>query len=528
MKTTRHNKYISPGISFLLGAVIYLFFAFVYPYHLYFQEQNQMFLFTLDYLQESISNPGGLCGYISSFLIQFYMHAWLGAAIISLLLVLSQRLVLKIFCLLDIPKLFDILTLIPSLLYWRLLCDENYQLTPLITLLFVLTAAIIYLSMPAKTIRIVYFITALILLYVIVGDIYWTFGLSILLFESMHFPPFSKSRLIVSLHSKLNVKEKRPIRLLLIVCTACLGSWLIYASTDEREEVEMKYDYYLRYGLWNRIIKQSQETLPKTPVEMAITNLSLAQTGRIGDWLFHYPENNPEMLFPPLSKDFSFAFATADIYYHLGMVNIAQRLTFESMESIPGARKSCRAIKRLAETNLINDQIVVARKYLKLLQHTVFYRLAATNELEDTYKIKSAYRPEWKEIQTVRPVTDFIFSGNDKTVILQSLVKDHPENRIACEYLVAYSLLTNDLDTFAKSLPLLKRWHSKRIPLHYQEALLLMEHLNGSARNSKPLPVDREIKNRFDQFMDIYRKTPDKESLKEFSGTYWYYYSLHK
>ena len=38
-------------ILYMLGAVAYFaFFQFCYPYHLYYQEQNQLFLASWDYL----------------------------------------------------------------------------------------------------------------------------------------------------------------------------------------------------------------------------------------------------------------------------------------------------------------------------------------------------------------------------------------------------------------------------------------------------------------------------------------------
>ena len=54
---------------------------------------------------------------------------------------------------------------------------------------------------------------------------------------------------------------------------------------------------------------------------------------------------------------------------------------FEAMEAIPDYKKSGRAYMRLAETNLINGQYAVAAKYLRALQHTLFYKKWATNAM---------------------------------------------------------------------------------------------------------------------------------------------------
>ena len=62
---------------------------------------------------------------------------------------------------------------------------------------------------------------------------------------------------------------------------------------------------------------------------------------------------------------------TGEVYWQIGLVNTAQRFAFETMEAIPNYAKSCRAVKRLAETNLVNGEYAVARKYIPLLDRDI-------------------------------------------------------------------------------------------------------------------------------------------------------------
>ena len=94
----------------------------------------------------------------------------------------------------------------------------------------------------------------------------------------------------------------------------------------------------------------------------------------MGDRMFEFYQNGTEGLLPEFQRDFTSPLPTSEAYYHLGMVNTAQRFTFEAMEAIPNFNKSGRCFKRLAETNLINGQYEVAAKYLRLLRKTIFYR----------------------------------------------------------------------------------------------------------------------------------------------------------
>ena len=71
------------GFSVILWLSVFLFWGRFYPSHLSYQEQLQLFLFDTDYLIEHLIIPGGLAEYISEFLVQFYYHRWIGAAILA-------------------------------------------------------------------------------------------------------------------------------------------------------------------------------------------------------------------------------------------------------------------------------------------------------------------------------------------------------------------------------------------------------------------------------------------------------------
>lgn len=577
------DRLLSLGISILLGGSAFLFYLLLYPCHLYFQEQNQMFLFTTDYWMDKLSRPGGFCEYLSCFFIQFYIHSWMGAAIQALLLVALQRLVLVLLHKFNIQQSFDVISAIPSLLYWMLLCNDNYILTALIAQLMVLIAGIIYTNISKASARIICSAIGLLLLYALAGGIYWTYSILVILFETVYFKHSLKHKpillisitlcitIILPLTGKYIIYLPYPLELLwrgisyyrfpetfpsalfitwaitlslpfvMRICTrystnrhslttifpiagvCCMGIVLLSSSCDLKKEREMKYDYLLRYGLWNRIIKQSHETPPQTSLEMAIINLSLAQTGKMGDYMFHYPQNHPEFLLPPFSPDFRFSFAIADIYYHIGMINIAQRLTFEGMESIPDYQKSGRAIQRLAETNLINGDTEVAHKYMNLLKQTLFYRIRATQGAVNAER-QAANDEKKKRKKETTCENDLLFLGNSTMNMLRFLTQNNPDNRIACEYLVAYSLLNKDLKSFIDALPLMRKWYGTRIPLHYQEALVQLCQLNNSEGNSSPINIGTEITDKFKRFMHLYSQSPHDERLESFCNTYWYYY----
>ena len=104
--------------SSLLGAAVFAFWMWLFPQDLSYQEQNQLFLFTWDYLGQRLALPGGPADWLSEFLVQFFYYRAAGALILALLAVLLQRLVWRAARpshKADEPS-FYVLSCIPSLL----------------------------------------------------------------------------------------------------------------------------------------------------------------------------------------------------------------------------------------------------------------------------------------------------------------------------------------------------------------------------------------------------------------------------
>ena len=66
------------------GIACWGFFQFFYPYHFFYQEQNQLFLLTSEYLLSYREKPAWLACMAGDFLTQFYYYLYAGAAILTL------------------------------------------------------------------------------------------------------------------------------------------------------------------------------------------------------------------------------------------------------------------------------------------------------------------------------------------------------------------------------------------------------------------------------------------------------------
>ena len=109
------------------------------PEHLVFQERCQLFLWTGEYFHEVISVPGGLSDWLGRFFTQFFLNPWMGAAIISALLVAFQRLLLGFFE--KVPLWLFGLTILPVAILCAFYTNENAMLSAVIALILSLLAA---------------------------------------------------------------------------------------------------------------------------------------------------------------------------------------------------------------------------------------------------------------------------------------------------------------------------------------------------------------------------------------------------
>ena len=279
------------------------------------------------------------------------------------------------------------------------------------------------------------------------------------------------------------------------------------------------------------IIEKAEEKSPVSPFGVTCLNLALGKTGQMGDRMFEFYQNGTEGLLPEFRRDFTSPLPTSEAYYHLGMVNTAQRFTFEAMEAIPNFNKSGRCFKRLAETNLINGQYEVAAKYLRLLRKTIFYRDWAEDAMTYLYnEEKINAHKEWGWLRQMRYTEDFLFSNRETDIMLGLLYQHNHRNRMAFEYMLAYVLQQRDLERFMKYYPLGKHVGYDHIPRSYQEALVYVWTQTHKNFQGMPWSISPQVVRDVTEFARIYTSQQDARPVLQarFGSTYWNYLLLRK
>ena len=102
----------------LWAIAFFVFFQFWYPYHFFFQEQNQLFLWSWDYIS-TYNHNGGLALLLGDFLTQFYYYLYVGAIILTICLLLVGTLLYKALRNFKVGKMIAlILALVVMTLSW--------------------------------------------------------------------------------------------------------------------------------------------------------------------------------------------------------------------------------------------------------------------------------------------------------------------------------------------------------------------------------------------------------------------------
>lgn len=546
-----------------LGLAVFLFWRLRYPFALVYQEQLQLFLFDGDYLATRLAEPGGLARYVAEFLVQFYNSVTLGSIILAVLFMLVQRLTWQLMK--PVADGWYALSFVPAIMLWYAMGDENMLLTYTVALTMALAAALAarclgrraLLVAAAVGIPILYWLIGpmVLLVAVCLSPAWVAAGATVyaiaLILGSAWIQPYPLLRLVLGVdyyrapmtlpyvlmvipavttvlcHGCRRLPLlRRPMAWGLAAGVALLGLVGLDRGYDSKKYELIEYDYLVRLKDWQGIIAKAEAKTPDLPMSVSATNLALAMTNQLGDRAFDFYQRGTEGLLPKFERNFATTQLTGEIYFHLGLVNTAQRLAFEAMESIPNYNKSGRVVKRLAETNLINGEYAVARKYLKMLEKTIFYRPWAerTLRLLGNEAAINAH-PLYGSLRQFRLADDFLFSEDELDKICGQLFLHNQKNQMAAQYLLMAPLLDIDIARFMSYAQYVQSQINYN-PRHCQEAIAFA-FMQQRQQPPQGL-VSQFVLQQMNEFARIYAANSSSPELGRFRNTAWYYLTIGK
>ena len=547
-------------LTLVFGLWVFLFWWHRYPFALTYQEQLQLFMFDDDYFLSRIAEPGGLARYVAEFLVQFYNGVALGALIIAVLFMLLQRLTWRLMR----SDSHYALSFLPAVMLWYAMGDESVMLTYAVALLMAMAAGLAWIKCTAKCAQWVKWLVLLIVipvLYWFVGPLVllvallmapWVIAVQsviyslVLMLFSAHYLPYPMMRVVLGISyyrfpvtlpyllmaipvviallayvtNKLP-KAKQWVNVAEVLLVLVVLGGLVDLGYDKKKYELIEYDYLVRVRDWNAIIAKAEKQTPDLPMSVSATNLALAMTNQLGDRAFEFYQRGPQGLFPKFERNFASSQLTGEIYFHLGLINTAQRLAFEAMEAIPNYNKSARVVKRLAETNIINGQYKIAEKYLRMLEKTIFYRPWAQRMIAMLGKEKAINdEPLFGMLRQYKLQKDLFFSDGELDNICGQLFLHNNQNMMAAQYLLILPLMDRDIERFMSYVQVVQN-HVQYNPRSCQEAIAF-----AFMRRGQMPPqgfVNQMILNEMNDFARIYSSNRNSPELYRFRNTVWNY-----
>jgi hypothetical protein len=277
---------------------------------------------------------------------------------------------------------------------------------------------------------------------------------------------------------------------------------------------------------WNELIDFQEKTPSVNKVGQYFYNVALAETGQLCNRLFSGRQDFKESSVAlPWSDDF--LVWGGYFFYTTGLVNEAHRWAYEEMVVYNPRPHN---IKMLVKTNLVNGNYKMADKYLSMLKKTIFYRSWASQYAQcisdsSTSKID----PEFSAKQDILPQSNFYVYLESPEANLPALFEANNKNKTAFEYMMAFMMLSKNVESVAATIKMLKPLGYTKIPRHLEEAVMIYYNSKKTYPDLGGLSISETTQHNFDAYFRAYveaRKNPStmKERMRSFGNTFWYYY----
>jgi len=449
----------------LWAIVCWCFFQFWYPYHFFYQEQNQIFLWSCDYLSTYFEKPGGLATLFGDFLTQFYYYLYVGAIILT-------------FC----------LFLIGITLYQAL---RNFKVSKVVALLLALVVmtfvAVCHFNTSyrlASTISVFGWILMLWFVSLIRG---W------------------KMRLIIT-------------ALVLLPCYLVFGLPQVkkIQSPDFILEKDFAVDCEYYFGNHDKVIKMVEGYDQWTNQMLFFYNLVQAQRGQLPEHLLKFMPTDLGTFYQIGPETPMLTIRNMnELYWILGDMTFTERAAMMT-NVFSTNNRNVRMIRRLAECNIVSGDSLAAEKYLRILDRTLVYRQWADNLRQHG---KEIYK---EKIQMVNHHDTITISDNAHFLMMQ-LLDANPNNTVALDYILCSTLLLKDIENFKRDYDRYCVDTGKpRLKSLYQEALCIyLAGTNAPQEDWQRYIQRQDVMQRFMEY-NQHRGHP------KFKGTYWYYFDKIK
>jgi hypothetical protein len=321
----------------------------------------------------------------------------------------------------------------------------------------------------------------------------------------------------------LSGKAKWVIESLLIFAVA--GMTAFFSHSAERKTLHA-VQYYACRRMWPEVL-QAARRYPYSSLTINAVNRALYHTGRLGYDMFSYPQH-PDALLLTAEDNIVAYWHKFDTQLDLGLVNMAQKNLIECME-VYGAHPTI--LKRLALINMVKANYDSAKIYLGALSKTLF-----DADWVNEYLAHLRSDPDLLKDDRIQRLRGLCLEKDHGSLLyakqkaLSALLEENSQNRMAFEYLMAWYMLTKQLDKLTQNIKHLNDFDYAEVPRLYEQAALIYAygakktvHLDG--RQANP-----DVRRQIEHFSKVYnRYNRNKQAAfadlaKDYGDSYFFYY----
>lgn len=584
----------------LLFAVYGFWFLAVHKADLMFRMQElSLFLFDKHYFNEYLQSPGALLEYAGKFLTQFFYYPWLGALILILLLLVWQWMLIRAFNLPKQLRLLSLLPPAMALLYigmqeYSIFVAKYSVLSQLVGMILAVFPLFVTTYLAKTKTKIMFLILFTLLVYPFLG--YYALLGALLLWIRLFWARESntprkglirQALLLVFLFSipvlfwLLSGQNINPKYLFAyglpvydypntpVMWTALLACFLILVGLasiplakigsgkrylwlnllclplalaaiqagsykDQNFATQLSMERAISDNDWDKVLELARKPNDSPNRLMVIyRNIALYNKNQLCSRMFSFPNTDEPFHTKNGLVSNTIIGAPINCFYY-GLLNYSYRWNMENMVLFGPRLENLRFMMMSA---LLNQEMNLARKYIRILQKTLFYKNWASEHL--VYLDDPVLLLENEHYKTLLALTKYENAlGEDQRVIELTILRHFANLQSGTDEMLEWSMssiLTTK--TVHKFWPMFFVYVNKGQPLprHVQEAALLLAYFEKRELGDLIKLMDPQILRRFDEFKRISEAnthlTEDQLAnllKRSFERSYWYYFCFVK
>ncbi len=249
----------------------------------------------------------------------------------------------------------------------------------------------------------------------------------------------------------------------------------IFASFDGTKKKLVQVDYLAYQEMWPEVLQTARQIQPKSYDICCIHDVDLAlyYTGQLGDKMFYYPQGfDALMLFGaegkgPAGRIFM---KRSQLFLKLGHIGSAEKDAFEYLEIVGN---NPLILERLVTIKLVKGQFEAAKVFMKVLSKDLIFGNRGRKMLQNLQEDPELASD--KQIQQLRSIASDTKSVSDMldNEFFSQLLDKNKNNKMAFEYMMAFYLLSGQVEKIVPNIGHLNDLGYKKLPQYYEEAVVI-------------------------------------------------------